>query len=52
MNVIHKCKVILRMKFKSNSSISLKDRAMAVLEHDLHQKKLINARKKIDKEDS
>lgn len=50
MNVIHKCKTILRMKSKSNTSISLKDRAMAVFEHDLHQKKMAHARKKIDKQ--
>jgi len=37
MNIIRKCKAILRIKSKSNSAISVKDRAMAVLEHDLRQ---------------
>ena len=46
MNVIHKCKAILRIKSKSNSSISLKDRAMAVLEHDLRQEKSAYSKKK------
>ncbi|WP_041766653.1 hypothetical protein [Psychromonas ingrahamii] len=51
MNVIHKCKAMLRIKSKSNSSASLKDRAMAVLEHDSRQEKLASEQKKFSLEE-
>jgi len=47
MNVIRKCKAILRIKSKSNSSISVKERAVAVLEHDLRQAQSAHAKKQI-----
>ena len=50
MNIIRKCKVILRIKSKSNYSISVKDRAMTVLEHDLRQAKSAYEKNKFDTE--
>ena len=35
MNIISKCKAILGIKSKSHYSISIKDRAILVLEQDL-----------------
>ena len=47
MNIIRKCKAILRIKSKSNRNyaISLKGRATSVLVHDLRQKKLAYTKK-------
>ena len=37
MNIIRKCKAILRAKSKTHSTISLKARATSVLIHDLQE---------------
>lgn len=50
MDVIRKCKVILRSKPKSNSSINVKDRAIAVFDNDLRQEKLAYEKSKFETE--
>jgi hypothetical protein len=46
MNIIRKCKAILRIKSKLNSATSLKGRATAVLVDDFRQEKLAYAKTK------
>jgi hypothetical protein len=50
MNIIRKCKAILRIKSKSNFSVNVKDRAIAVFEQDLRQAKSEYAEKKFNTE--
>lgn len=50
MSIIRQCKAILRIKSKSNFSVTVKDRAIAVFEHDLRQAQSEYAEKKFNTE--